>query len=205
MNRKLFAVAAAAALATVAALPLRAETFAVDPAHSEVSFQIRHMVSQVRGRFNDFSGTVQLDPKNLPASSVDFHIKVTSIDTNVADRDKHLRSADFFDIEKYPEITFKSESIQAAGKDKYNVTGPLTMHGVTKKVTLPVTLGGQVKDPWGNTRAGFEIETTLDRKDYGIVWNKALDSGGVMLGDDVKVAINLETVRKDAKPAAKGK
>ena len=205
MNRKLFAVAATAALATVAALPLRAETFAVDPAHSEVSFQIRHMVSQVRGRFNDFSGTVQLDPKNLPASSVDFHIKVTSIDTNVADRDKHLRSADFFDIEKYPEITFKSESIQAAGKDKYNVTGPLTMHGVTKKVTLPVTLGGQVKDPWGNTRAGFEIETTLDRKDYGIVWNKALDSGGVMLGDDVKVAINLETVRKDAKPAAKGK
>jgi polyisoprenoid-binding protein YceI len=205
MNRKLFSVAAAAALATLAALPLRAETFAVDPAHSEVSFQIRHMVSQVRGRFNDFSGTVQLDPKNLPASSVDFHIKATSIDTNVADRDKHLRSADFFDVEKYPEITFKSESIKPAGKDKYDVTGTLTLHGVSKKVTIPVTLGGQVKDPWGNTRAGFEIETTLDRKDYGIVWNKALDSGGVMLGDDVKVAINLETVKKSDKAAAKGK
>jgi polyisoprenoid-binding protein YceI len=205
MNRKLFSVAAAAALATLVALPLRAETFAVDPAHSEVSFQIRHMVSQVRGRFNDFSGTVQLDPKNLPASSVDFHIKATSIDTNVADRDKHLRSADFFDVEKYPEITFKSESIKAAGKDKYDVTGTLTLHGVSKKVTVPVTLGGQVKDPWGNTRAGFEIETTLDRKDYGIVWNKALDSGGVMLGDDVKVAINLETVKKSDKAAAKGK
>jgi polyisoprenoid-binding protein YceI len=205
MNRKLFSVAAVAALATLAALPLRADTFAVDPTHSEVSFQIRHMVSQVRGRFNDFSGTVQLDPKNLAASSVDFHIKATSIDTNVADRDKHLRSADFFDVEKFPEITFKSESIAAAGKDKYNVTGSLTMHGVTKKVTLPVTLGGQIKDPWGNTRAGFEIETTLDRKDYGIVWNKALDSGGVMLGDDVKVAINLETVKKSDKPAAKGK
>ena len=205
MNRKLFAVAAAAALATVAALPLRAETFAIDPNHSEVSFQIRHLVSQVRGRFNEFSGTVQLDPKNLPGSSVEFHIKASSIDTGVADRDKHLRSADFFDVEKYPEITFKSESIQPAGKDKYNVTGTLTMHGVSKKVTLPVTYGGQLKDPWGNTRAGFQIETTLDRKDYGIVWNKALDSGGVMLGDDVKVAINLETVRKDAKPAAKGK
>ncbi len=205
MNRKLFSVAAAAALATLVALPLRAETFAVDPAHSEVSFQIRHMVSQVRGRFNDFSGTVQLDPKNLPASSVDFHIKATSIDTNVADRDKHLRSADFFDVEKYPEITFKSESIKPAGKDKYDVTGTLTLHGVSKKVTVPVTLGGQVKDPWGNTRAGFEIETTLDRKDYGIVWNKALDSGGVMLGDDVKVAINLETVKKSDKAAAKGK
>jgi polyisoprenoid-binding protein YceI len=202
MNRKLFSVAALAALV---ALPLKADTFAVDPTHSEVSFQIRHMVSQVRGRFNDFSGTVQLDAKNPAASSVDFHIKAASIDTNVADRDKHLRSADFFDVEKFPEITFKSESIQAAGKDKYNVTGTLTMHGVSKKVTLPVTLGGEVKDPWGNTRAGFEIETTLDRKAYGIVWNKALDNGGVMLGDDVKVAINLETVKKSDKPAAKGK
>jgi polyisoprenoid-binding protein YceI len=204
MNRKLFAVAAAA-LATVVALPLRAETFAIDPTHSEVSFQVRHLVSQVRGRFNDFSGTVQLDPKNLPASSVDFHIKATSIDTNVADRDKHLRSADFFDVDKFPEITFKSESIQAAGKDKYNVTGTLTMHGVSKKVTLPVTFNGEGKDPWGNTRAGFGFETTLDRKDYGIVWNKAIDNGGVMLGDDVKIAINLEAVRKDAKAAAKGK
>ncbi|HEX4494411.1 MAG TPA: YceI family protein [Thermoanaerobaculia bacterium] len=205
MNRKLFSVAAVAAFATVVALPLRAETFAVDPSHSEVSFQIRHMVSQVRGRFNDFSGTVQLDAKNLAASSVDFHIKATSIDTNTPDRDKHLRSADFFDVEKFPEITFKSESIQAAGKDKYNVTGTLTMHGVSKKVTLPVTLGGEAKDPWGNTRAGFGIETTLDRKDYGIVWNKAIDNGGVMLGDDVKIAINLEAVKKSDKPAAKGK
>jgi polyisoprenoid-binding protein YceI len=201
MNLKLFA---AAVLTTLAALPLRADTFAIDPNHSEVSFQIRHLVSQVRGRFNDFAGTVQLDPKNLPASSVEFHIKTTSIDTGVADRDKHLRSADFFDVAKYPEITFKSESIQPAGKDKYNVMGTLTMHGVSKKVTLPVTYAGQLKDPWGNTRAGFQIETTLDRKDYGIVWNKALDAGGAMLGDDVTIAINLETVKKDA-AAAKGK
>jgi len=200
MHRKLFA---AAVLTALAALPLRADTFAIDPNHSEVSFQIRHLVSQVRGRFNDFSGTVQLDPRNLPASSVEFHIKAASIDTNVADRDKHLRSADFFDVAKYPEITFKSESIQPAGKDKYNVTGTLTMHGVSKKVTLPVTYAGQIKDPWGNTRAGFQTETTLDRKDYGIIWNKTLDAGGAMLGDDVSIAINLETVKKDA--AAKGK
>ena len=200
MNRKLFA---AAVLTTLAALPLRADTFAIDPNHSEVSFQIRHLVSQVRGRFNEFSGAVQLDPKNLPASSVEFHIKTASIDTNVADRDKHLRSADFFDAEKYPEITFKSESIQPAGKDKYNVTGTLTMHGVSKKVTLPVTYGGQVK-VGGSTRAGFQTETTLDRKDYGIIWNKALDAGGAMLGDDVSVSINLEALKKDA-PAAKGK
>jgi polyisoprenoid-binding protein YceI len=201
MNRKLFA---AAVLTTLAALPLRADTFAIDPNHSEVSFQIRHLVSQVRGRFNDFAGTVQLDPKNLPASAVEFHIKATSIDTGVANRDNHLRSADFFDVEKYPEITFKSDSIKPAGKDKYNVMGTLTMHGVSKKVTLPGTYAGQLKDPWGNTRAGFQIETTLDRKDYGIVWNKALDAGGAMLGDDVTIAINLETVKKDA-AAAKGK
>lgn len=202
MNRKLFA---AAALTALAALPLRADNFAIDPSHSEVSFQIRHLVSQVRGRFNDFSGAVQLDPKNLPASSVDFRIKATSIDTGNADRDKHLRTADFFDVEKFPEITFKSDSIKAAGKDKYNVTGTLTMHGVSKKVTLPVTFLGQAKDPWGNTRAGFELETKLNRKEYGIEWNKALDSGGALLGDDVSVAINLETVKKDAAAAAKGK
>jgi polyisoprenoid-binding protein YceI len=200
MNRKLLA---AAVLTVLAALPLRADTFAVDPSHSEVSFQIRHLVSQVRGRFNDFSGTVQLDPKNLPASSVEFHIKAASIDTGVADRDKDLRSPNFFDVAKYPEITFKSESIQSAGKDKYNVMGTLTMHGVSKKVILPVTYGGQAKDPWGGTRVGFQIETTLDRKDYGIVWNKALDNGGALLGDEVSIAINLEAVRKDA--AAKGK
>ena len=200
MNRKLFA---AAVLTTLVALPLRADTFSIDPTHSEVSFQIRHMVSQVRGRFNDFSGTVNMDPKNLPASSVEFHIKAASIDTNVADRDKHLRSADFFDVEKYPEITFKSKSIKPAGKDKYNVTGTLTMHGVSKEITLPVTLGGLAKDPWGNTRAGFETETTLDRKDYGIIWNKALDAGGALLGDDVKIAINLESVKKGDKAAAK--
>ncbi|HEV8579626.1 MAG TPA: YceI family protein [Thermoanaerobaculia bacterium] len=199
MNRKLFAAVAFTALA---ALPLRADTFTIDPSHSEVTFQIRHIVSQVRGRFNDFSGTVQMDPNNLPSSSVEFQIKANSIDTNAPDRDKHLRTADFFDVEKYPEITFKSKSIKPAGKDTYNVTGTLTMHGVSKEITLPVTVLGQAKDPWGNTRAGFQTATTLDRKDYGIVWNKALDNGGALLGDDVKVEINLETVKKkdEAKP-----
>ncbi len=202
MNRKLFA---AAVLTTLAALPLRADTFAIDPVHSEVSFQIRHLVSNVRGRFNDFAGAVQMDPRNLQNSSVEFHIKATSIDTNQADRDKHLRSADFFDVEKFPEITFKSKSIRPAGKDKYNVTGTLTLHGVSKDVTLPVILTGQSKDPGGDALAGFETETTLNRKDYGIVWNKVLDSGGAMLGDDVKISINLATVKKGDKAAAKGK
>jgi polyisoprenoid-binding protein YceI len=202
MNRKLFA---AAVLSTLATLPLHADTYTVDPSHSEVSFQIRHMVSQVRGRFNDYTGTVNMDPKNMANSSVEFHIKATSIDTNSADRDKHLRTADFFDVEKYPEITFKSESIAPAGKDKYNVTGTLTLHGVSKKITLPVTFLGQAKDPWGGTRAGFQTDTKLDRKDYGIVWNKAIDNGGVLLGDDVSIAINLESVRKDPAAAKSGK
>jgi polyisoprenoid-binding protein YceI len=200
MNRKLFAVAA---LATLAALPLRAETYSIDPGHSEVGFSVRHMVTNVRGRFNDFSGTINMDPKNLPKSSVEFRVKTTSIDTAVPDRDKHLRSADFFDAEKYPEITFKSDSIAPAGKDKYNVTGTLTMHGVSKKVTLPVSFLGQAKDPWGGTRAGFETATTLNRKDYGIVWNKAIDNGGVLLGEDVKVEINIEA--KADTPAAEKK
>ena len=195
MNRKLFA---AAALSLLAALPLKAETFAIDAGHSEVGFQVRHLVSQTRGRFNDFAGTVDLDPKNLANSSVNFTIKAASIDTNVADRDKHLRGADFFDVEKYPEITFKSKSIKKATGDTYNVLGTLTMHGVSKDITLPVTFLGEGKDPWGGTRAGFETATTLNRKDFGIVWNKAVDNGGVLLGDDVKVEINLETTKAAA-------
>ena len=201
MTRKLFA---AAVLTTLAALPLQAESYKIDPSHSEVGFTIRHMVSNVRGRFNDFSGTVDMDAKAPQKGSVEFSVKTTSIDTGNADRDKHLRTADFFDVEKYPEITFKSDSVKPAGKDKYNVTGTLTMHGVSKKVTLPVTFNGEGKDPWGNTRAGFETATKLDRKEYGIVWNKAIDNGGVLLGDDVNVSINLETV-KTAPAAAKGK
>jgi polyisoprenoid-binding protein YceI len=193
MNRKLFA---AFALTALAALPLRAETFTIDPFHSEVTFQIRHLVSQVRGRFNEFSGAVDMDPKNLPNSSVEFQIKAASIDTNAPDRDKHLRSADFFDVEKFPEITFKSKSIKPAGKDTYNVTGTLTMHGVSKEVTLPVTYLGQAS--MKGTRAGFATATTLDRKDYGVSWNRALDNGGAILGDEVKVEVNLETVKKEA-------
>jgi len=202
MTRKFFA---AAVLTTLAALPLQAESYKIDPSHSEVGFTIRHMVSNVRGRFNDFAGTVDMDPKAPQKGSVEFSVKTTSIDTGNANRDKHLRTAEFFDVEKYPEITFKSDSVKPAGKDKYNVTGTLTMHGVSKKVTLPVTFNGEGKDPWGNTRAGFETATKLDRKEYGIVWNKAIDNGGVLLGDDVNVSINLETVKAAPAAAAKGK
>ncbi|HET9227204.1 MAG TPA: YceI family protein [Thermoanaerobaculia bacterium] len=185
-----------AALLFAAALPALAEVHTIDASHSEVSFQIRHLVTQVRGNFNEYEGTINLDPANLEKSSVDFKIKAASIDTNHADRDKHLRAEDFFYTEKYPEITFKSKSIKKTGKDTYDVAGTLTMRGVSKEVTLPVTWLGSVKDPWGNEKAGFETSVTLNRKDYGINWNAALDNGGVVLSDEVKVAINLETQKK---------
>jgi polyisoprenoid-binding protein YceI len=201
MNRNLFAALALSALGALAALPAQAaEIYTIDPGHSEVSFQVRHLVTQVRGKFNEYQGTIALDPAKLESSKVEFRIKAASIDTDLADRDKHLRAEDFFFVEKYPEIVFKSEQIKATGKDTYDVTGKLTLRGVTKTVTLPVTFLGKVRDPWGNDKAGFALETTINRKDYGIVWNAALDNGGVVLGDDVKIAINLETQQqKDAK------
>ena len=202
MSRKTFTAALFAAALT--AMPVLAvEVHTIDASHSEVSFQLRHLVTQVRGNFNDYEGTINLDPANLEKSSVDFRIKAASIDTNNADRDKHLRGEDFFFVEKYPEITFKSKSIKKAGKDTYDVAGTLTMRGVSKEVTLPVTYLGSVKDPWGNQKAGFATEVTLNRKDYGINWNAALDNGGFVLSDEVKVSINLETQQKKEAAAKK--
>jgi polyisoprenoid-binding protein YceI len=183
LNRRILA---AGALFAALAAPAFADVYAVDPGHSEVSFQVRHLVSQVRGRFNQFSGTVNLNPQKMADSSVEFSVKAASIDTALPDRDKHLRSPDFFDVEKQPEITFKSTSIKATGKDTYAVTGNFTFLGAAK-------------DPWGNEKAGFETATTINRKDYGMVWNAALDNGGVILGDEVKIEINLEAQK--AKPA----
>lgn len=190
---KRFAIVLALALASTSVFA--ADTYAVDPVHSNVAFTIRHLVSKVTGKFDDFSGTVNVDPKKLATSSVDFAIKVASIDTGNGDRDKHLKSGDFFDAEKYPEITFKSSSVKATGKDKYSVAGTLTMHGVSKQVVLPVEFGGFGKDMQGNEKAGFGLTTKLDRQAYGINWNKAVDNG-TLLGDEVAVTINLETSKK---------
>lgn len=179
-----------------------ADTYTIDKNHSDVSFTIRHFASKVHGRFADFSGAIQADPAKPEASTVNFTIKAASIDTNNADRDNHLRSPDFFDATKNPEITFKSSKMVPKGKDQYDVTGTLTMRGVSKEITLPVTYLGSMKDPGGNDRASFELSTKLNRKDYGINWNKALDAGGFMLSDDVDVTISLETVKKKPEAAA---
>lgn len=192
------AVALAALLAASPAMG--ADTFMIDKGHSEVGFQIRHMMSKVRGRFTDFEGRIEVDRAKPAASSVELTIQATSIDTANANRDQDLRGADFFDVEKYPTITFKSTRMTPKGKDAYDVTGTLTMRGVSKEITLPVTFLGFMKNQRGVDSAGFETAVTLNRKDYGITWNRTLDAGGVLLGDEVYVSINLET-RKEAPPS----
>ena len=193
MIRQLSLTAAAAVLA---ASPVLADTYVIDKSHSDASFLIRHMMSKVRGQFTDYAGTINVDPAKPESASVEFTVKTASIDTANDNRDKDLRGANFFDVEKFPEITFKSTKVKATGKDKYDVTGTLTMRGVSKEVTLPVQFLGFGKDPWGNDKAGFSIDFTLNRKDFGLVWNKTLDTGGVLLGDEVWVSINLETAKK---------
>jgi polyisoprenoid-binding protein YceI len=188
-----FRTLAIAALLASATSLFAAETFIVDKPHSEATFQVRHMMSKVSGKFDDFSGKINVDRANPAASSVEFTIKTASIDTGNSDRDNHLRTPDFFDAAKNPEITFKSTKIvPKKTKNLYDVTGNLTMRGVTKQITIPVELTGFGKDPWGNERVGFSLTTTVNRKDYGINWNKALDSGGFLLSDDVTINVNLE-------------
>lgn len=194
-------------LASLVALPVLAqETWTVDKSHSTAHFKVRHFTANVIGQFRDFDGTIQLDRENPAKSSVELTIQAASIDTGNENRDKHLRSEDFFEVEKFPTITFKSTAVAPKSANEFDVTGDLTMHGVTKRVTLPVSFYGFAKTQRGE-KAGFEVETTLNRKDYGIVWNRALDEGGFMLSDDVKVTINLEMNRQmpeaAAAPAAK--
>lgn len=194
-------------LASVVALPLLAqESWTIDKNHSTATFKVRHFTANVVGQFRDFDAVLTLDRANPAKSSVEFTIQAASIDTGNENRDKHLRSADFFEVEKFPTIHFKSASVTAKSATEFAVTGDLTMRGVTRRVTLPVTSLGFLKTPRGE-KGGFEIETTLNRKDYGIVWNRALDEGGFMLSDEVKVSINLEVNHQPpaapAAPAAK--
>jgi polyisoprenoid-binding protein YceI len=168
----------------------------VDVSHSAVTFQVRHMViSKVHGRFAKWSGAVQLDEQDPTRSSVEVKIDAASIDTQVADRDNHLRSADFLDVAKFPEITYRSRRIDKAGGG-YRVVGDLTMHGVTREVVLEAEFAGTGKDPWGNQRAGFSARTSVDRGDYGLKWNAALETGGVLVAEMVEIFIELEAVKK---------
>jgi polyisoprenoid-binding protein YceI len=169
-------------------------TFTIDKAHSEATFQVRHLITKVRGRFSDFEGTVQFDEASPEQSSVSFTIKTTSIDTSEPDRDKHLRSADFFSVDEHPTITFTSTRVRKVGSSQFDVTGTLTIHGVGKEITIPVTYLGTAKDPWGKERAGFEAELAINRKDFGLSWNAPLEAGGFLVGDEVKIALQIQAV-----------
>lgn len=194
MKRSL--ILAAAAVALMPLIASASDVYVVDKAHSDVSFKVRHLVSNTAGRFSDYSANIALEPADLAKSTVEFTIQATSINTDNADRDKHLRTEDFFWVDQHPTLTFKSEKIVKTGADSFDVTGTLTMRGVSKQITVPVEFGGFTKDPWGNHKAGFSTDFKVNRKDFGINWNKALDQGGVVLGEEVKISLSLELNKK---------
>jgi polyisoprenoid-binding protein YceI len=202
MGHFLARVISATVLAGALSLPAAAatSTWQIDPNHSAAQFAVRHLaISTVRGAFTKVSGTVQLDDKDIAKSSVDVTIDAASVDTRVADRDKDLRSERFFDVEKYPTLTFKSTRVEQTEPGKLKVTGDLTIHGVTKRVVLdvegPTT---PVKDPWGNQRAAANATTKVNRQDFGVKWNAKMDNGGLVVGDDVAITIDVELVQKGA-------
>jgi polyisoprenoid-binding protein YceI len=192
----------AAAIAAALSLPGAAatSTWQIDPNHSAAQFAVRHLaISTVRGAFTKVSGTVQLDNQDISKSSVEVTIDAASVDTRVADRDKDLRSDHFFDVAKYPTITFKSTKVEQVEPGKLKVTGELTIHGVTKPVVLDVEgPTAPVKDPWGNQRAAVNATTKINRQDFGVKWNATMDGGGVVVGDDVAITIDAELVQKGA-------
>ncbi|MBI5498558.1 MAG: YceI family protein [Deltaproteobacteria bacterium] len=167
----------------------------LDPTHSSVAFSVRHMVvARVKGRFKEFSVSLAADEKDLTASRLKAEIRADSVDTGVEQRDGHLKSPDFFDVAKFPTITFESSRVEKHG-DGHRVAGSLSMHGVTRPVTLEVE-GGFGKDPWGNRRAMFSARTSVERKDFGLTWNQALETGGVLVGDKVEIELDVELVDK---------
>jgi polyisoprenoid-binding protein YceI len=178
-------------------------TWNVDASHSQVGFAVKHLViSNVRGEFGAYQGKLVLDESDVTKSTVEATIDVSSISTKVADRDAHLKSADFFDVAKYPSITFKSTKVAKAGKDELKVTGDLTLHGVTKPVVLDVSTSPEVKGMFGETRRGFAATTTIDRKDYGLTWNKLVEAGPAV-GDQVRIVLDLELVKDQPKTASR--
>jgi polyisoprenoid-binding protein YceI len=171
-------------------------TWKVDSAHTSVEFAVRHlMITTVKGRFADVSGIVKSDETDPAKGEVDIYINAASIDTREAQRDAHLRSADFFDVETYPTITFRSTRIDNAGGDRLTLIGDLTMHGVAKEVALAVKVEGRAKDPWGGERAGFSATGTVKRSDFGLTWNQLLETGGLAVGDEVKIALDVELIK----------
>lgn len=182
---------------------METKTWNIDTSHSGINLTVRHMVfAKVRGRFAHWSGSVALDTDDLTRSSVSVEIDGASIDTGVAERDKHLRSADFLDVERFPKLRFKSTRVESASDSRYRVHGDLTIRDVTRQVTLDMEYGGQAKDPWGNQRAAFTATASLNRTDFGLKWNQALEAGGVLVGERVDIELEVEAVSASASQAA---
>jgi len=184
-------------LLTLFVLPASAATYTIDADHSSVTFKIRHLFSKTNGQFKQFEGTVDYEPGKPETWKTQAVIQAASIDTNVEQRDKHLRSADFFDVEKFPTLTFTSTKVTDVTPEGAKLRGDLTMHGVTQPVVMDLAIHGVGKDPWGNTRAGFTATTKVDRKDFGLTWNKAVETGGLLVGDEVEITLEIEGLSKN--------
>ena len=177
------------------ALPAVAAEWNLDASHSSVGFKVKHMaISRVKGSFGEFSGAVTGEPGKPGTFAAELAIQVASVDTDNEKRDEHLRSADFFDVENFPEMTFKSTKVEMDG-DEGTLTGELTLHGVTKTIELELEYAGLVEDPWGNTRMGFSAEGEIDRRDFGLTWSKALETGGLVVGNDVEIELEIELIQ----------
>ncbi|RME28050.1 MAG: polyisoprenoid-binding protein [Deltaproteobacteria bacterium] len=196
MTRSILLLGALSLPATAAA-----STWQIDPKHTTVGFKVKHMmVSYVEGRFHEVEGTVEYDPANPTALSATVTVQMDSVDTHEPKRDAHLKSPDFFDVEKYPTMTFKSTAVKQVGDGELDVTGDLTLHGVTRPIVLHVEgLGQPIIDPWGNERVGAEVTGSLNRQDFGVSWSDTLDGGGLVVDDIVKLDINVELVRPAGK------
>lgn len=175
----------------------RAATWTIDKTHSNVDFSVKHlMVTTVRGHFRDFEGSIYIDEDNIANSTVEASIDVSSVDTNMPDRDNHLRSDDFFNAEKFPKITFKSTRVEAGGDRHAKVYGDLTIRDITRQVVLDTEFEGRIDDPWGNERAAFTAKTKISRNDFNVRWNQALETGGLVVGDEVKITLSVEAIRE---------
>lgn len=174
---------------------MKTTKWAIDPTHSEITFKVKHlMISNVKGEFRTFQANI--DGEDFTNSTISANIDASSISTNNDDRDTHLKSPDFFEVEKYPEITFVSKSIKKVDDDEYQLVGDLTIKGTTKEITLDTEFGGYMKDPYGNEKAGFSINGKLNRKDFGLNWNAALEAGGVMVGNEIKINAEVQFVKQ---------
>ncbi|MGY3714460.1 YceI family protein [Sutcliffiella cohnii] len=169
----------------------------LDPTHSSVDFSVKHMMfATVKGGFEAFNATIVADPQDLTTATIEFTVELNSVDTRNEDRDNHLRSADFFDVENHPTMTFKATNIEKTDDNEYDVTGDLTIRGVTKSETFLVTFEGSGIDPWGNEKAGFAVEGKVKRSDYGLTWNAALETGGVLVGDQIKISLQIQAAKE---------